>query len=181
MNTPFAEFQKIARFSRDCFITEKIDGSNATIQIEQDGTFLTGSRSKWITPENDNFGFSRWAHEHKDDLMGLGPGIHRGEWWGGKIQRGYGIKEKVFSLFNTHLWSDAAARPKCCSVVPLLATCNFDAINRTLEFVMNDLALMGSRAAPGFMDPEGVIIYHVAANQYFKKTLKNDDTPKSLQ
>jgi hypothetical protein len=32
---------------------------------------------------------------------------------------------------------------------------------------------------PGFMDPEGIVVYHVAANQMFKVTLKGDDAPKS--
>lgn len=43
-----------------------------------------------------------------------------------------------------------------------------------------DLAAYGSVASPGFMNPEGVVIYHAAANTYFKKTIKNDETPKSL-
>jgi hypothetical protein len=33
-------------------------------------------------------------------------------------------------------------------------------------------------AAPGFMNPEGVVIYHTAGDLYFKKTIKNDDKPK---
>jgi hypothetical protein len=36
----------------------------------------------------------------------------------------------------------------------------------------------GSVAAPGFMDPEGICIYHEASGQLFKATLKNDDKPK---
>ena len=36
----------------------------------------------------------------------------------------------------------------------------------------------GSIAAPGFMKPEGIIIYHTAANQYFKKTIDGDDVWK---
>ena len=86
-NTIFTEFQKIPRLSRDMVITEKIDGTNSCICITEDGEFLTGSRHKWITPENDNYGFSRWAHEHKDELMKLGVGVHYGEWWGSGIQR----------------------------------------------------------------------------------------------
>jgi hypothetical protein len=38
----------------------------------------------------------------------------------------------------------------------------------------------GSLAAPGFMDAEGIVIYHTASGVGFKKTLKNDETPKSL-
>ena len=37
------------------------------------------------------------------------------------------------------------------------------------------LEVGGSAAAPGFMKPEGIMIYHHAAGQYFKKTLEKDD------
>jgi hypothetical protein len=30
------------------------------------------------------------------------------------------------------------------------------------------------------MDPEGIVIFHTAANMAFKKTLKKDEVPKSL-
>lgn len=57
--TEFVPFQKIGRLSRGCTITEKIDGTNASIYIGEDGEFLTGSRTRWITPEDDNYGFAR--------------------------------------------------------------------------------------------------------------------------
>jgi hypothetical protein len=104
--TEFQEFPKMPRRSRDVVITEKIDGTNACVFIGEDGEFLAGSRTRWITPEDDNFGFSRWAHENKDDLLTLGPGRHFGEWWGSGIQRKYGLTEKRFSLFNTSRWVD---------------------------------------------------------------------------
>jgi len=62
-------FKKIARLSRECIITEKIDGTNALIHITEDGNFLTGSRNRWITPSNDNHGFSKWAHEMPKSSM----------------------------------------------------------------------------------------------------------------
>lgn len=37
----------------------------------------------------------------------------------------------------------------------------------------------GSVAAPGFANPEGVVIYHTAGNVLFKKTLIKDEIPKS--
>lgn len=121
MPTEFQPFQKIPRLSRECVITEKLDGTNASIYIGDDGEFLIGSRTRWITPDDDNYGFARWAHENKDELLKLGAGHHFGEWWGAGVQRRYGLAEKRFSLFNTHRWSDAlGARPACCSVVPVL-------------------------------------------------------------
>jgi len=173
----FIEFKKIARLSREVIVTEKIDGTNGQIYIGDDGEFLVGSRSRWITPENDNHGFARWALEHKEELMQLGPGRHFGEWWGSGIQRGYGLPkgEKRFSLFNVLRWGES--RPECCHVVPVLYTGNFDT-SRVVE-TMNLLAYSGSAAAPGFMKPEGVVVYHIAGNIMFKKTLEKDDEPKS--
>jgi hypothetical protein len=177
----FIEFTKIARLSRNIVVTEKIDGTNSTIFIGEDGEFLTGSRTRWITPENDNYGFARWAQEHKDELMKLGPGWHRGEWWGGGCQRGYGFKkgEKFFSLFNTSIWCDDSKRPACCSVVPVLYTGIFDTVK--IQECIDSLGMEGSRAAPGFKPAEGVVIYHTAGNVYFKKTILKDDEHKGEQ
>ena len=176
-NVEFIEFPKIARWSREIIITEKIDGTNACIFIGEDGKFLTGSRSRWITPDTDNHGFSRWAHENKAGLLKLGPGTHFGEWWGAGIQRCYGLTEKRFSLFNTSRWTDFAVRPACCHVVPVL----FQGMMRpgAIEDTCLDLAEYGSHAAPEFMEPEGVVLFHVAGRFLFKKTLKKDEAPKS--
>ena len=75
----FTPFPKIARLYRDIIITEKIDGTNASVHIGEDGSFRTASRNRWTTPESDNAGFSRWAHQHREELMQLGPGAHFGE------------------------------------------------------------------------------------------------------
>lgn len=95
----FKSFSKITRFlDAKVTVTEKIDGTNALIAISGD-EFKVGSRSRWITPEDDNYGFARWAYAHKEDLMALGDGYWFGEWWGSGIQRKYGMLVKVFSLF----------------------------------------------------------------------------------
>lgn len=173
----FEEFTKIARFSRDIVITEKLDGTNAQIYIGEDGEFLTGSRKRWITPEDDNFGFARWAHENKNMLLELGPGRHFGEWYGGKIQRGYDVKEKAFALFNTHKWG--LERPACCQVVPILYQ------GMLSQFIIDEsieiLRRRGSVAVPGFMRPEGIVVFHTAANMMFKKTIEKDEVPKGLR
>lgn len=190
----FKEFPKISRLSRECVITEKIDGTNASIFIGENGEFLTGSRTQWITPEKDNYGFSRWAHDHKEELMGLGLGHHFGEWWGSSCQRGYGLPkgEKRFSLFNTYRWAMAGSElksypclnptlpmktqeyaPACCHVVPVL----FEGIFTTnaADTCLIELRDKGSIASPGFMNPEGIVIYHKAGNVLFKKTVDKDE------
>lgn len=175
----FPEFQpwpKIPRLSREIVITEKIDGTNAQVSVLDDGRVIAGSRTRWITPQDDNFGFAKWVLAHEDELReGLGVGSHFGEWWGSGIQRNYGMDKKVFSLFNTFRWG-SGNKPECCEVVPILFKGMFDSasINSALEV----LRLTGSVASPGFKKPEGIVIYHHASGQMFKKTLEKDDVPK---
>lgn len=174
--TEFIEFRKIPRLSREVVITEKIDGTNGCIYVGEDGEFLVGSRSKWIDTTCDNHGFARWAFEHKDELIaGLGIGRHFGEWWGQGIQRKYGLKEKRFSLFNVSKWNKENI-PQCCHVVPILYRGIFD--TTVVEHVLDRLAHNGSYAERGFMQPEGIVIYHIAAGVYFKKTFENDASGK---
>lgn len=171
---PFTGFPKIPRLNRACTITEKIDGTNGQIFIHPDGVnFNVGSRNRWITPDQDNFGFARWVHENIADLLTLGPGHHFGEWWGLGIQRGYGLKEKRFSLFNPSL----PHVPSCCWTVPVLAEFDHFDTGEIIHGVLHDLGRVGSQAAPGFPNPEGIMVYHHAAKQYFKCTF--DDGPKT--
>jgi hypothetical protein len=205
----FREFPKLARLSREIVITEKLDGTNASVYVfprPVDGCpgsdasqaewesakekavvviddcptlILAGSRTRWITPEDDNFGFAAWVKENAEQLAELGPGHHFGEWWGRGIQRTYGLAERRFSLFNTGRWVPYQSGfagdecPPCCGIVPILyrGEFNTDSVQRELDILKNT----GSRAAPGFMDPEGVVVYHTAAGVCFKKTLGDDD------
>jgi len=163
------------------------------IVINMDGHRLDGwkplfvyaqSRKQTISPEQDNFGFAKWVREHARELAeGLGIGVHFGEWWGSGIQRKYGLDHKRFSLFNTARWAgteyddDGNRRPDCCHVVPILQrqdTFQTHGIRVALE----ELAERGSSAAPGFMDPEGVVAFHTAGNVLFKATIKGDDKGK---
>jgi len=198
--TEFIEFKKIPRLSRECVVSEKIDGTNGVIYIGEDGEFLVGSRSRWIGEHTDNHNFWHWATKNKADLLKLGPGFHYGEWWGSGIQRGYNLPkgEKRFSLFNVVRWCLATEEPRlisidpktkeekyqqrlpgCCSLVPVLWTGMFDTV--FIEGVLTMLKAIGSKASPGFMDPEGVIVYHQAGNVMFKKTIKKDDEYKGLK
>lgn len=210
--TEFVEFPKMARLSRECIVTEKIDGTNAAVVIEategheapgaiwqSDGiAIFAQSRTRFITPADDNFGFARWVADHAEELAaGLGIGRHFGEWWGAGIKRGYGLKEKRFSLFNATRWAAhdqdlmvipsqdprttprwQERPPKCCDVVPVLIQGPFrtDAIEHCIDILRE----RGSYAAPGFMKPEGVVVFHTAGNVGFKKTLDRDGVPKSL-
>lgn len=177
----FEEFQKIPRLKRNCVITEKIDGTNAQIHITDEGEMLIGSRSRYITTKDDNYGFARWAEAHREELVALGPGRHYGEWWGSGCQRGYGLAggEKRFSLFNVGRWrGEGVILPPCVSLVPVLYEGPFssDIVDRTIQ----ELRQYGSSAAPGFMKPEGIIVYHAAARSLFKVTVEKDEEPKGV-
>ena len=172
----FEEFPKIPRLNREIIITEKIDGTNASIHIAEDGSVYAGSRSRWITPENDNHGFAKWVKANEDALRtGLGFGTHFGEWWGAGIQRRYGLAKKRFSLFNVHRWTDDV-RPSICHVVPTLYRGAFN--QAQIILALEKLRAYGSVAAPGFINPEGVIVFHVPSQTMFKATLDKDDEPK---
>jgi len=95
-DVPFEKFKKIARYSREIVVTEKIDGTNGIIYIPPDSSFIkAGSRNQWLAPgRQDNLGFAAWVFQNREDLMSLGPGYHYGEWWGKGIQRrGYPVPD----------------------------------------------------------------------------------------
>jgi len=172
----FVEFPKIPRLRREIVITEKIDGTNAQVTVLEDGRVFAGSRSRWITPEDDNFGFARWVRENEEALrVGLGCGTHYGEWWGAGIQRRYDLKEKRFSLFNVHRWTDEV-RPAICHVVPTLYKGSF--ADAAIEEALGRLRTNGSLASPGFMKPEGVVVFHTASQELYKVTIEKDAEPK---
>ena len=210
----FTEFKKIPRLSRDIIVTEKLDGCNNQIFIVKKDTIFNdntsdyenyqdwliaknddcfmfvGSRNRWlqIGKQTDNHGFASWVQENSNQLFELGEGRHFGEWYGYKIQRGYGLDYKRFALFNVSKWQNKGENlydenqkycPSCCEVVPILYEGIFD--TTLIDMTLHNLITEGSRAVPGFMNPEGIIIYHTASAQYFKKTCQNDEKPKGLK
>jgi hypothetical protein len=105
----FVAFPKLPRLNRQCQITEKVDGTNACVVIEEvEGQTINGfwvyaqSRKQLITPEKDNQGFARWVDENQDKLIQLlGVGRHYGEWYGSKINGNpYNLDSKRFALFD---------------------------------------------------------------------------------
>lgn len=184
----FEPFPKIGRLSKNATIMEKIDGTNAQIALEPASNnelaghraehvlavvgglaIYAGSRNRWLKLGDDNFGFAKWVYDHAEQLVSLGEGRHFGEWWGQGIQRGYGLTEKRFSLFNPKRWNDQNPnRPACCHVVPVLSVCPLWGVDAWMDTLREN----GSYAAPGFMNPEGVVIFH-EGNQY-KRTFEYD-------
>jgi hypothetical protein len=194
----FIAFPKIPRLRRQCVITEKLDGTNAAIQVvptddvtdpylsrhasaavtNDDGSFflIAQSRKRIIVPGDDNYGFALFVRDNAESLVGLGEGIHFGEWWGAGIQRKYGMSEKRFSLFNVGRWNEDNPQPECCHVVPTLYRGDFS--TDIVSEIMAELEAGGSAAAPGFMNPEGVIVYHTQSGGLFKQTFEHDERGK---
>lgn len=185
--SPFPSFRKIPRLMKPMVVSEKIDGTNSLLVVAEGGVagpetalssapvlaevgsrlLFAGSRNRWITPDSDNFGFARWVRDNADALATLKPGFHYGEWWGLGIQRGYGLKEKRFSLF--HYDGDL---PEIVHRVPVLFKGPFD--TQIIDMIFDDFRTRGSTAAPGYMNPEGIVVYHEAAGQLFKRTYEGD-------
>ena len=165
------------------------------IQVDIGGVphyMRAGSRNRWILHfgADDNNGFGRWVYQHAHELAALGPGAHFGEWWGQGIQRNYGLTEKRWSLFNVGRWvRDPGAEerpplaekqqyaPACCHVVPIIT--QGVGIDLAVERAIYALRHGGSVAAPGFMKPEGVVVFHTHARTLFKVTLERDQEHKS--
>lgn len=213
----FVKYPSIPRLFRPYVITEKIDGTNAAVVIEEKAygesaeygngappgvvrvLFSTEinpdtgnpdkefwlraqSRNRFIVQEDDNYGFARYVWQEAEALTSLlGPGRHYGEWWGVGIQRGYGLRERRFSLFNVkryeHIFGNEQAMSIGLRVVPIL-----DAgpvfTSEAVRGALTELEEHGSFAAPGYMNPEGIVVHHLAAQQSFKVTLDDNDQGK---
>lgn len=175
----FEDWGKTPRIFRDAIITEKIDGTNGAIIITDDGEVWAQSRSRVLAPDlPDNFGFRAWVTSNADALVAtLGPGRHFGEWWGQGIQRGYNQTSKRFSLFNVHRWGEVElGSVPGLDTVPVLSKGVFN--TNDIEDCVDFLRRSGSVAAPGFMNAEGVCVYHRAANLTFKALCDSDEIGK---
>ena len=227
----FEEWPKTPRLFRDVIVTEKIDGTNAAVVIEEfpygfygevvqelnetnewaqqnipalpaiefvntelarvlkvvpgPGKMDNGgrpaveywvgaqSRSRLLTTSEDNHGFAKWVQQNARTLaQDLGEGRHFGEWWGQGIRRNYGLDHKRFSLFNTRRFGGVAFQTPNVYTTPVLYEGQFHewAVTNALA----ELSAYGSRAVPGWDRPEGVCVYHRAADQVFKVTLGDD-------
>lgn len=164
---------KIPRWSKGgVIISEKIDGTNASVIVSNDGTKVYAAKRTSVMHQGDNFGFRAWVEANASELVKLGPGVHFGEWYGAGIQRGYGLTEKRFALFNSFRWAEN--RPACCGVVPVLAKTSMMEAPAAIAMAMERLSKEGSLMVPGWMKPEGIVIFSEASGTYFKMTFDGD-------
>lgn len=169
----------------------KLDYTDYVVEVEGE-PFVIGAQSRnralpmkargmddLMWRKQDNAGFAAWVRENAEALVTvLGEGYHYGEWYGKGIQRGYGLSDRRFALFNSHRWGfladpDSAPNIPGLVVVPTVYVGQFD--TEVVRDLFNELMEAGSQAVPGFMQPEGLIIYHMG-NLY--KMTDNGDKPK---
>lgn len=150
-------------------------------------TFATQSRKRFIKPgkDTDNAGFAGWAWERAVELINtLGYGKHYGEWWGRGIQRGYGMDTKVFSLFRPWRYADTVdfVTPPVdgLDIVPTLYAGGAEGL-LTTSLILATLEREGSKAAPGYMRPEGIIIQSALTQSTYKAFTWDDGLPKSAK
>lgn len=201
----FTEFGKIGRMNRPMTITEKIDGENGKVSIRKispdqlsetpwspslswtyvgshDAVYAVWAQSRTrVVPINDDpSGFAAWVRDNALELVALlGEGDHSGEWWGYKIKRGYGLKERKFSLFNTARFDRYTMQDviEGLDVVPVLHEGPFS--TEEVSRWAGILKAVGSYAAEDYDRPEGLMVYHHGLSNYMKVTLENDEKPKS--
>lgn len=92
----------------------KIDGSNGSVMLTPEGKIAAQSRTKIITPQDDNAGFAKWVNDNIDYFRALDFRSHDadnkqketvtifGEWAGSKIQKRTSISKidrKIFAVF----------------------------------------------------------------------------------
>lgn len=190
----FEPMRKIRRNPLTMTVTEKMDGSNASIHIFENPvtlaegviptanllnyTIVTASRKRWISPNDvggkgaDNYGFAHWVRERAAELVELlGPGSHFGEWCGPGIQKNrHGLNEKKFFLFNTHRWKIPSVRnpnwPDWLGVVPLLYQGGYD--ENQIEYIMQHFSFSTG-------NPEGIMVYCPEADHYRKVTFEHSE------
>jgi hypothetical protein len=207
----FEKWPSIPRWANDTItITEKIDGTNAAVIILpyhvdhepliQDGyakawgpydaqvsdlvTFAVQSRKRFIKPgkDTDNAGFAGWAFERAPEFIStLGYGKHYGEWWGRGIQRGYDLDHKKFSLFSPWRYDTVdVSKVENLDIVPTLFSGGVEGY-LAISIILATLEKEGSKAAPGFMRPEGLIVQSALTGAKYKAFTWDDGIPKSLK
>lgn len=122
----FEKWPQIPRINKALvFVSEKIDGTNAQIAINDETiapilneagrtivepsvctTVRAGSRKRWISQDYDNYGFAAKVAKYRNPLSKLLPtGRHYGEWAGPGIQRNpLKLQFNTFFSFNTKLF-----------------------------------------------------------------------------
>lgn len=170
-------------------ITQKLHGTNAQIvvtRIYPEADLISteetvpkyevraGSRNRWLTVDDDNFGFAKYVEENKQSIIELlGEGTWYGEWVGPGINSSEGLKEKTFAIFNIARIEDKPLPPRMIGV-PLLYKGEFS--SEAIQEAFDTLREKGSALVPGYMSPEGIVVHLLGTDLRFKKVFKAEET-----
>lgn len=164
----FSAWPKIQRHKDDnIVITEKMDGTNACIILDDRGVVGVQSRKRLITTENDNYGFAGWVKRNEEELLKLGHGYHYGEWVGNGIQKNpHELDKKYFYLFNP--WIPDDSLPECIRRVKVLyqGANKYEEIEKCMDKLYSDATHEGYK-------PEGVIVDYLLFKTKIKYTFEN--------
>ena len=154
----------------DVMITEKMDGTNACVII-QDGEIVgVQSRKRMLNlgKDSDNYGFAQHVFDNQEKFLALGEGRHYGEWAGLGIQgTPHCIPDKRFFLFNARRWGAHNTPPEGIYVVALLYQGQYSA--SLVDTVMNTLKT--SSESQGYK-AEGCIVFFPRINAMEKHTFE---------
>lgn len=94
----------------------KLHGTNAGVGFDGKGEIYCQSRSRVITPEDDNMGFAKWVDANRTAFPLLASSVIYGEWCGQGIMKGVAIAQlpKMFVPFavrtNDRWWTPEEMR-----------------------------------------------------------------------
>lgn len=178
MGIEFKAWPKIQRLDKNTVtITEKIDGTNACVIVDNGQVVGAQSRNRLLTLEADNMGFANWVEQNKEPLATLGDGYHYGEWAGPGIQKNpHCLSQKTFFLFDSRMHGLFENNPEhpakdVVSVVPILYTGWYspEIVDDILWYLEEgDIGLGAGKET----NPEGIIIYFHAFQQHLKRHLE---------
>jgi len=172
---PFAKIRRIDDRTVDLSqarlmqITKKLDGTNACIHVHKDGnltSLFAGSRNRYITVEDDNFGFASWVLANLGTLYDeLEEGYHYGEWCGPGINNGEGLEQRELFFFDK-------STPHVAQVPVLVDWCKFDVAR--IQAVYLELERLDPHA-------EGIVINVInfdGSLHRYKMTYRREDVKK---
>jgi len=206
MAIEFQAWPKTPRLFRDVVVTEKVDGTNSAIIIQEsfgdheDESVLkyiwrdevryevgAQSRNRLIFPgkTTDNHGFARFVQQNAEKLFDiLGPGRHFGEWWGKGIGKRYSAQMDIvkgFALFNTAKHEGLHEWLPFGDEHVILETVPVlyqgPFSEEKIRDILEELKKAGSVVSP-FSPAEGVVVFHTQSRQVYKYTIDGEDAGK---
>ena len=168
------EFEAWPKIPRDILgyviITEKMDGTNACVVIEDGVIVGIQSRKRMLNVDKteDNYGFAGYVMQNEEKFLALGEGKHYGEWAGVGIQKNpHELDAKYFYLFDVRRWGDHHVPPEGIRVVKILHQGEYS--GAIVDNVMNELK--DTSVSEGYK-PEGIIVYFPTLNKREKYTFE---------